>query len=116
MAPVAGISLLNRVTLRVWEAAQTAPTQMDYELHSITLRFLAQLAQWHRSVITVHELMGDFSSPTLDTAAREVFGVTFLEFGIRSRERDERRERELWDAIPDFDPTLNIKPKPGRMA
>lgn len=117
MAPVAGIALLNRVTRRVWEAAQVAPTQMDYELHSITLRFLSQLAQWQLQGITEARTADNGSKVTgiLDAATREAFGITFLEFGLRARERDERRERELWDCIPDFDPLLKISPRGGRI-
>lgn len=116
MAPIPGVSLLNRVTQRVWEAAQITTSRKDYELHSITLRFLGQLAQWSRGGVTRHELLGDLgSTPSLDTASREAFGIPFHEFGIRARERDERRERELWDCIPDFDPLLKISPKGGRI-
>lgn len=54
--------------------------------------------------------------PTLDDATRDAFGISFHEFGLRARERDERRERELWDCIPDYDPTLGKAPvREGRI-
>lgn len=111
-----GVSLLNRVIVRVWESAQDARSQLDFELHSVTLRYLSQIEQWIRSGGYVPELLGDHRAPSLDTAALEVFGCYFAEFGRRSDTRDHAREAELWNCIPDYDPTLGKTPsREGRM-
>lgn len=117
---VPGVSLLNRVVVRVWESAQDAPSQLDFELHTITLRYLGQIEQWIRSGVTRHELLGDLrvmdcDKPSLDSATIAAFGCSFTEFGRRSLIVTEARERELWDCIPDFDPTLK-RPPSGRIA
>lgn len=116
---VPGVSLLNRVVVRVWESAQDAPSQLDFDLHSITLRFLSQFAQWQRSARYRPRTVGYqkvTEAPTLDSAAIEVFGCLFSEFGYRSDKRDHAREAELWNCIPDYDPTAGKSPgREGRM-
>ena len=43
MAPVPGRALLSRVIARVYERGQSAGSRLEYELATITIRFLAQL-------------------------------------------------------------------------
>lgn len=53
MPPVPGLAMMNRVIDRVWERGQSAKTETDKELVSITLRFLRTLDLDRAAVLAV---------------------------------------------------------------
>jgi len=90
MAPVPGRAILNRVILRVYDSAQHAGSQEEYELGTISLRMLSLLRT------------GD---ATLDLACYAAFGCSFTRFRERSLARQSALAWEFAKLIPDFDPT-----------
>lgn len=87
--------MLARVTRRIHESAQAAPSQEDYELGTITLRLLALLDQGREA--------------SLDLACYAAFGCAFDRWRNRNLSRLSRLAWELNDAveIPDYDPAMD---------
>ena len=90
MAPVPGRSMLLRVTRRIHDAAQAAPSQEDYELGTIALRLLGLLDQGREA--------------SLDLACYAAFGCAFDRWRTRNLERQSNLAWQLASCIPDYDP------------
>jgi hypothetical protein len=90
MAPVAGKARLDRIIKRVYLSAQSATSQEDYQLGSITLRLLG--------------LIRKGEPPSLDVACAAAFGCSFRVWRERNLERKSRLAWELSQCVPDYDP------------
>ncbi len=114
MAPIAGVSLLNRVLQRVWEVNQSASvrSQEEYELGSIVLRLLAQTLDTLRGVTSPYLPLGVTSGKErLDGATYKAFGCGFDKWRERTMLRISAREWELARCIPDYDPQQALASK-----
>lgn len=83
---------LERVIYRVYQRTQRALSQEEFQLGTITLRFLA--------------LIRKGETATLDAASIEAFGCVFGVWRERNLERHSRLAWELAACVPDYDPTV----------
>src|SRR6266568_4227431 len=120
MAPIAGVSLLNRVLQRVWEVNQSASvrSQEEYELGSIVLRLLAQTLEHLRGVtnplLTIDSYSVTSGNQRLDAACFVTWGCSFDTFRDRTMQRISAREWEIARCIPDYDPAEKISAQATR--